>query len=331
MLELPPLPELFAARLAAILPPAALATGLDSFAVDKPTALRLNSLRGPVEAIPAQLRAQGLDLTPAAWLQAVYLTPPAQRRALTESAEFTAGHIYIQNLAALSAALILAPQPGESVLDLAAAPGGKTLQLAAALAGDGRLAAVEPITARFYKLKANLQQHGAPWVETYRMDGREAGRRWPELFDRVLLDAPCSSEARFSRRDPQSWAHWSLRKIKEAAHKQRGLLWAGLHALKPGGTLVYSTCSLAPEENEAVVHDVLRRVGRAVTVRPIPLTWPGLSPGLTRWQAQAYDPALHHAGRILPDALQDAFFVCLLAKEDSLAPPPHRSGRATRR
>lgn len=331
MSDLPPLPELFAARLAAILPPAALAAARDSFAVDKPTAFRLNPLAGPPADIPARLAARGLDLTPVAWLTDVYLTPPEQRRALTESAEFAAGHIYIQNLAAMSAAWLLAPQPGESVLDLAAAPGSKSLQLAAVLGQTGRLAAVEPITPRFYQLKANLQRHGAPWVETYRMDGRAAGRRWPELFDRVLLDAPCSSEARFSRLDPLSWAHWSIRKIKEAAHKQRGLLWAGLQALKPGGTLVYSTCSLAPEENEAVVHDVLQRAGGAVTIRPIPPTWPGLSPGLTHWQGKAYDLALQQAGRILPDALQDAFFICRLEKQESLAPSGRRDERRARR
>jgi 16S rRNA (cytosine1407-C5)-methyltransferase len=331
MSDLPPLPELFSARLAAILPPAALAAARDSFAADKPTAFRLNPLVGPTAEIPARLQAQGFALTPAPWLTDVYLTPPQQRRALTESAEFAAGRLYIQNLAALSAALLLDPQPGESVLDLAAAPGGKTLQLAAAMGRAGRLVAVEPISSRFYKLKANLQQHGAPWVETYRMDGRAAGRRWPERFDRVLLDAPCSSEARFSRLDPGSWAHWSLRKIKEAAHKQRGLLWAGLYALRPGGTLVYSTCSLAPEENEAVVQAVLRRVGGAVTIRPIPLAWPNLSPGLTHWQAEAYDPALQRAGRILPDGLQDAFFICCLHKEASLAPPPSPGRRSAAR
>ncbi len=327
--ELPPLPPLFVARLAAIAPPEELANCLASFAAVKPTAVRLNPFTRPTADSYAALIAQGFRLTPVAWLTDVYLVEPEQRRALTESADFYAGHIYLQNLSSLSAAPALAPESGETVLDLAAAPGGKTLQLAAVIGPTGRLAAVEPIADRFYKLKATLQRHGAPWVETYRVDGRAAGRRWPEVFDRVLLDAPCSSEARFDRHNPLSWAYWSLRKIKETAHKQRGLLLAALYSLKPGGTLVYSTCSFAPEENEAVVSDVLRRVGEKVAIRPIDLPWPHVQPGLTHWQTQTYHPDLRHAVRILPDAVQDGFFLCRLVKRESLlTPAPARARRA---
>jgi 16S rRNA (cytosine1407-C5)-methyltransferase len=107
------------------------------------------------------------------------------------------------------APLALAPRPGETVLDLAAAPGGKTLQLAALMQNSGRLSAVEAVKGRFFRLRANLERGGVTNARTFLMDGRAVGRKCPEMFDRVLLDAPCSSEARFSRLDPRSWAHWS--------------------------------------------------------------------------------------------------------------------------
>ncbi len=311
---LPALPSLFCERLTAIVPAEQLAACLASFAQPKPPTLRLNPLRGAPADTHAELLAQGFDLTSIAWLPEAYSIPLEQRRALTETAAFYAGRFYLQDLSSMAAAYALEPMPDQAVLDLAAAPGGKTLQLAALMQGQGRLVAVEAIKRRFFHLKANLAQHGAPDVETWLMDGRAAGRRWPNQFDRILLDAPCSSEARFTRLDPQSWAHWSRRKIKECAHKQQGLLHAALHALKPGGALLYCTCSFAPEENEEVIHHQLRYFGLAVQITPLPIALPHVQPGLTHWAGQTLNPALIHAARLLPDATRDGFFMCRLVK-----------------
>lgn len=314
MSDSPPLPPLFRERLAAIVPPEHWAICLASFEQPKPPTLRLNPLRGAPAETHAELMAQGFHLTPVPWLPDAYIAPAGQRRALTESAAFYAGRFYLQDLSSMAAAYALAPAPGDVVLDLAAAPGGKTLQLAALMQGQGRLVAVEAIKGRFFHLKANLAQHGAAGVETWLMDGRAAGRRWPAQFDRILLDAPCSSEARFTRLAPQSWAHWSRRKIKECAHKQQGLLHAALHALKPGGVLLYCTCSFAPEENEAVIHHQLRYFGPTVQIEPLPITLPYVQPGLTYWAGQALNPDLSHAVRLLPDATRNGFFMCRLVK-----------------
>ena len=124
-------------------------------------------------------------------------------------------------------------KPEESVLDLAA--GGKTLQMACMMNNQGALSAVEPVKNRFFKLKANLEQQGASFVKTYLTDGRTVGGKCPERFDRVLLDAPCSSESRFTQLNPDSWSHWSIKKVKEVARKQKKLLMSALYSLKPGG------------------------------------------------------------------------------------------------
>ena len=174
--------------------------------------------------------------------------------------------------------------------------------------------AVESVKARFFRMRANLAQHGAPQVETYLMDGRAAGRRWPQRFDRVLLDAPCSSEARFTRHDPKSWAHWSPRKIKEAARKQKPLLGAAIKALRPGGVLLYCTCSFAPEENEVVVNSQLRYFADEVEIAPLTLPVTNTVPGLTEWRGKALNPQLARSVRLLPTEEMDGFFMCKLVK-----------------
>ena len=108
----------------------------------------------------------------------------------------------------------------EEVLDLAAAPGGKTLAIAALMNNTGRIAAVEPIRGRFHRMQANLRRCGVSNVQFYQRDGRSVGRLVPERFDRVLLDAPCSSESRMRWLDQQSFEQWSLRKIRETQRKQ---------------------------------------------------------------------------------------------------------------
>lgn len=310
-----PLPPEFLTRLEAILPAADLAPTLATFAQEKPTTFRINPLKTDPAAVEEELTAAGFTLTPIEWYTGAFSLPNEQRRALTESPLFYDGRIYIQNLSSMLAPLVLAPRPGEEVLDLAAAPGGKTLQLAGMMHNEGYVAAVEPIKERFYKLKHNLLTAGAEVVKTYMMDGRAAGRRWPQVFDKVLLDAPCSSEARFTQLDPQSWAHWQPRKIKETSHKQKKLLQAALYALRPGGIMVYCTCAFAPEENELVVQSQLEHFEGEVEVVPLELPIPNTRPGLTTWAGKSLLPECALTLRVLPTAHMDAFFLCKLHKK----------------
>ncbi len=309
------LPDLFLRRLGHIVPAAMLPPVLASFRQTKAVTFRINTLRGEVEEIRKGLLQAGFSLSPLPWPGYAFEVPPEQKRALTESIFFSQGWIYIQNPSSLLAVETLAPRPGEEILDLCAAPGGKTSHLAMLMGDQGRIAAVEPVRERYFRLRANLQRLGITIARCYRMDGRSVGRKTPERFDRVLIDAPCSSEARFRTEDPDSFAHWGLRKIRECARKQKRLLMAGADALKPGGRLLYCTCSFAPEENEAVVDHVLRRLEH-LRVVPIELPAAGLQMqnGLDRWQEDRFDPQVRHAVRILPDRRFDGFFLCLMEK-----------------
>ena len=240
---------------------------------------------------------------PVPGLAGVFACAGADRPRLVRHPAATSGRVYVLNPASVIAVLVLAPLPGEAVLDLAAAPGGKTVLAAARMGNAGAIVAVEPARRRFHRLVANLERCGVRIADCRWQDGRELGRAAAERFDRVLLDAPCASEARFRRAAPTSWQHWSPRKVREAANKQRGLLRAAFRCLKPGGVLVYCTCSFSLRENERTVGYLLRRETRA---RLLPLqasNYPNAEPGV-----------LAGTLRIRPDRLFDGLFLARLTK-----------------
>jgi len=296
-------------------------------------AFRINPLRGKPEQVLAALEAAGIASQPApAFFPMAWLVSADQREALVRGPWTGEGLVYLQNLSSMLAPLLLAPQPDDEVLDLCAAPGSKTTQLAVLMHNRGRIAAVEAVRPRYHRLRANLERQGVANVATYLADGRGIGRRTPERFDRVLLDAPCSSEARIRRGRPETWATWSERKIREQARKQVRLLHSAIDALKPGGRLLYSTCTFAPEENEAVIQKALERYGEAIEILPVSLPFSNIRPGLVEWRGSRFDAALRGAGRVLPDGIMEAFFVCLIGKRRStLEKVRRRPGPARRR
>ncbi len=241
-----------------------------------------------------------------------------EMRCLPRDSEFTStdaassGRVYIQNPSSLLAIRVLDPQPGEEVLDLAAAPGGKTIAMAVAMRNAGRIAAVEPVKGRFHRLRANVERCGVNIVAFYQRDGRGVGRAVPARFDRVLLDAPCSSQARMRWDDPSSYRHWTRRKVREASRKQKSLVMSGYAALKPGGRMVYSTCSFAPEENELVIEHLLKRTdARLLEIEALPCR---TLPGLTRWGSRPLRETLAQTVRIVPDQVWDGFYLANIEK-----------------
>ncbi|MEM7000980.1 MAG: RsmB/NOP family class I SAM-dependent RNA methyltransferase [Pseudomonadota bacterium] len=301
--------EVFAARLLERLGEAAAEQILKHLAAPRSwLSFWFNPLRPSTTQALDDLR-RAANAVPLASIEGLYITQA--RDAVTRSTLATHGQLYIQSAASYAAARALNPQPGEEVLDLAAAPGGKTIAMAAMMQNTGRLAAVEPVVRRFHRLQANLERCGVENVALYQRDGRGVGRAVPARFDRVLLDAPCSSEARINFADPQTYQHWQPRKVAEAQRKQHGLLASAYAALKPGGRLLYCTCSFALEENELVVAKLLKRSDAQLLVLPAS---DYAVPGLTDVPGRNLPAALQMTQRWLPDGAIEGFYMALIGK-----------------
>ena len=205
------------------------------------------------------------------------------------------GYIHIQEELSMVPPLVLDPRPGESVLDLCASPGSKTTQISQMMENRGLVIANEPSLARIAPLRSNCERLGALNVAITRYDGRNFPRG---SFDRVLVDAPCSSEGR-ERRGPGVLARSSCKKSMDLQVLQIGILNNALRLTKPGGVVVYSTCTYAPEENELVVQAVLEETDEA---RLEKVCIPGLQecPGITQWNGKRLNDDLQCTARYYP-------------------------------
>ena len=310
------LPEAFSERLEKIVPRERFETILRTFDAPKQVTFRVNPLKTTPEALETELRESDIAFEKIEWelLSGVYRISPDDKLRLTQTSAFYEGRLYIQNLSSMVAPVLLAPRPEETVLDLAAAPGGKTLILAGMMENTGWLSAVELQRERFFRLCDNLKAQGVTNAHTYMTDGRSVGKKCPLMFDRILLDAPCSSEARFKTHEPKSMSYWSVHKVKETSKLQRRLLLSAFDALKPGGKLLYSTCSFSPEENESPLQHLLERHGDHLKTIPLTLPFDNVQKPLTRWGKEIYDERIQNGVRILPTDTIDGFFICLLEK-----------------
>ncbi len=197
--------------------------------------------------------------------------PPDRLESAKAWAGFQDGRAWMHTPGSVRVAPALAPQPGDRVLDLCAAPGSKAGHLAWFMQNQGELVVNELSRNRSQRLQRNLKLMNIH-ATVLTGPGESLGRRLGPTFDRVLVDVPCSGTGRVWLGEPRTWSEWSARAVKRLAKLQRMLLHSGIAALKPGGTLVYSTCSLLKEENEAVLekipHDVTVEWTQRFTPKP---------------------------------------------------------------
>ncbi len=270
---------------------------------------RVNTLKISVEEAHGLLLNRKIDFQKVNCCPYAIIVDRLTAQGVLKSDLVNDGILYAQGLESLLPVIILDPLPGQRVLDLCAAPGSKTSQIAMHMNNQGTLKANEPIRQRLYRLKSVLQLTGTK-AQISSIDGRRL-REHEGLFDRILVDAPCSCEGRFISSEPKSFAYWSERKIKEMSHKQKGLLLNASRLLGPGGTLVYATCTFAPEENEEVIDWFLRKTEGRFELMPIRLDEMNVKtyPTLTCWHGRTYDDRIRDAARILPDERMEGFFI----------------------
>ena len=215
----------------------------------------------------------------------------------------------------MSPAELLAPQPGERVLDLAAAPGGKTTHLAALLKGTGLLVANEIKNKRVGHLAQNVERWGAGNVVVTNETPERLADHFGPFFDRVLVDAPCSGEGMF-RKDMGARADWSPEMVAGCAARQKSILHVAAKLVRAGGYLLYSTCTFAPEEDEGVIAQLLQDFPDFEVVE-LP-RFPGFAGGKPEWIDAPAE--LSGAVRLFPHRLNgEGHFACLLHRSSQSA------------
>ncbi len=270
-----------------------------------PVSARINTLKIDRQTLLERFERKGIGYRSLSWyplgLRLDIKTPG-------KLAEHKLGYIHIQEEVSMIPALVLQPQPGETVLDLCSAPGSKTTQISQQMDNRGLVIANEPSLSRITPLRSNCERLGAVNVAITRYDGR----RFPNhCFDRVLVDAPCSGEGR-ARKDLGMCERSSIKRSIGLQALQKGILKRAINLVKPGGVVVYSTCTYAPEENEAVVEYVLDEAHLDK------ISLPGLEdcPGVTEWNGTEHRNDLLLCARYYPH-LNDTggFFVAKLIKD----------------
>lgn len=269
---------------------------LHSLERPRAVALRLNPLKGERPQLP-------FSLSPVPWEENGFYYDPQARPGLHPFHE--AGVYYLQEASAMSAVALLDPQPGEHILDLCAAPGGKSTQIAGRMGGQGFLLCNEYSPKRAKILSRNIERMGVANALVTNETPDALAKKFPGYFHRVLIDAPCSGEGMF-RKEEAAVTDWSPETVWMCARRQAEILHAGAKMVCPGGRLVYSTCTFAPEENEQTIEGFLQ-------------THPEFTPETV--EAPWFTPGPMGSFRVWPHkVLGEGHFIAVLKKTGSEAP-----------
>ena len=311
------LPLALLERLRLQLEPSAYKTALQSFTNPKPVTIRPNTLRSTEQELLQQVHSAGMKTEAVTWCPECHLLTTGTVRQLQELPMYEDGGMYIQAASSMQAAYALQVAPGMRVLDMCAAPGSKTSLLASIMNTQGMLVANDRSRKRLYRLREILQRQGATNVEVLCGPGERLAQSHADCFDRVLVDAPCSGEGRIRTDKPIRISRWNLQEIRTLAKLQEQLLVAALRCVTVGGTVVYSTCTFAPEENECVLDKVLSRssIDAELIELPRELHPPSSIAPLQNWNGKELHNDLSNAMRIIPDCTTTGFFIAAMQRK----------------
>lgn len=300
-------PEQFIKRYEAIIPDFKLF--LNVLETPLKQSFRINTIKASKQEVLSQLSE--IKLTPIPWCDIAFRIQ--DKINIGSLAEHKAGMIYSQEAVSMIPSLILDPKPDEKILDIAAAPGSKTTQIAAMMNNQGLIVANDVSRNRINALISNIERMGVMNTVVTSLPGQRIGYLANEYFDKVLLDAPCSLEGTI-RNTPEALTGWNKSKIKRLSKLQKGLINSAYKSLKPGGSLVYSTCTFAPEENEAVIDYLLNKYSD-VSCEPITISSIKTRPAILNWGEANFAESIKNAIRIYPqDNDTEGFFVAKIRK-----------------
>ena len=256
------------------------------------------------------LQKENIEYENVEWYNDALIIKNADEKKIQNLDIYTNGYIYLQSLSSMIPPIILNPKKEEKVLDLTAAPGSKTTQMAAMMENDGYILANELDKIRCDRLKYNVHMQGAEIVEVINMPGENVGEKYPNTFDKVLLDVPCSGEGRFLVSDEKTYKNWSTKQVQDLVEIQKKLFESAVEALKAGGEMVYSTCTLNLKENEEIVNYAIKNLN--VKVEEINIELKDKAKGISK----GYDTSLKNTIRVLPNKYQEGFYVAKIIKNN---------------
>jgi NOL1/NOP2/sun family putative RNA methylase len=297
---------------------------LEFKASDRPKSFRVNHFKAHEDSVIKSLKGQGFDILESEVQGGFICLNDSEDHRVSETVESKSMQIYIQELSSMIPALVLDLRRGDKILDLCAAPGSKTTQIADLLQNDAEIIANEQSRDRWFKLKQILREYGST-AKTTNENGKILQYKFQDYvqyFDRILLDAPCSNESSLRIDQPQSFKFWRSSNSSGLAKLQKGLLAAAISMLKPGGTLVYSTCTFAVEENEGVVDWALSKFPEIKLTDckddPSLSKLDNLDNGLTEYKNKQFDPSLSKTLRVLPNEYFKGFYIAKLCSIGNL-------------
>lgn len=299
------LPQAFVDNLYELFSPLTVDKILSGMAGERYTTLRVNTLKYDIQSLMRYFKEKNIKFERVAWYQDAFIIKNVTEKEIQKLDIFEKGYIYLQSLSSMVPPLVLNPKPGEKVLDLTAAPGSKTTQMAAMMQNRGSILANELDKIRCERLQYNVTAQGASIVIVNNDYGERIGSKYSQVFDKVLLDTPCSGEGRFLATDPKTYRSWSEKKVSELVKMQKKLFKSAYEALKPDGTMVYSTCTLNLAENEQILEWALEQFN--LKLLDIELELREIQQGQTESTKQAI--------KILPSKNTEGFFVARLKKQ----------------
>ncbi|GAA0374470.1 RsmB/NOP family class I SAM-dependent RNA methyltransferase [Bacillus horti] len=304
------LPESFAAKMQELLQEE-YADFLASYSKPRYYGLRVNTLKWSVTEALDKLP---LKLSPVDWVNEGFYYNEEDRPA--KHPFYQAGLYYIQEPSAMAPGAVIPVKPGDRVLDMCAAPGGKSTQVAAKLGGSGLLVSNDINAERVKALMKNIDLSGIRNGLITNTTPEKLAQTFPQFFDCVLIDAPCSGEGMF-RKNPEMIKDWEKGTIEQYALMQRDILDEAALMVRPGGVILYSTCTFAPEENEQQITSFLRKYPQ-FELEPI-VDIPGFDRGKREWTGSiGQDYPLEHTVRLWPHRIEgEGHYLALMRRNES--------------
>lgn len=282
-----------------------------------PFSIRCNTLKISVKDLKKRLESYNWKITQPfeKFPEVMIIKSDLEPGELGKTREHLLGYYYVQEISSILPMLVLRPKPDEIILDLCASPGSKTTQAAAMMGNEGTIIANEISMGRIGILNSNLERCGVMNTIVTRKEGialcEKLLKKSHVRFDKILVDAPCSGEGTL-RKSPKTFLMWNSNMIKKIAGTQKKLADVAMKILKVGGIMIYSTCTLAPEENEMIVDYLVKNFDVKVEKIVLPLKF---RCGVTEWEGEKLSGEVKKCLRLYPqDNDTDGFFVARIRK-----------------